>query len=74
MKWCSHCRIARPDTNRYRIAFVGLRYLCDECVLRLDAMGMQVVAVTEEDPRAVDQGRQSRVRAGIGRRLALLVA
>lgn len=73
-KWCSHCRIARPDVNRYRLAFVGLRYLCDECNHRLDAMGMQVVRVTDEDPRATDRGRQSRVRAGIGRRLSLWMA
>ena len=49
--FCSHCR-TEQTVWRYRIAFLGLRFLDVECAARLTAMGMKVDPVTNDDPRA----------------------
>lgn len=70
-RFCSHCR--QPgEVARYRIAYVGLRFLDADCADRLNAMGMGIVAVTDSDQRVADEGRQARKHLGLGRRLALL--
>ena len=67
---CSHCR-QQTTVWRYRMAEVGLRYLCCPCFAALSALGMAIVPVTDADPRTLDLGPEARIRPGIGRRIAL---
>lgn len=52
--YCSNCR-TETTVWRWRLADVGLRFLCVLCSDRLAAMGLFLTAVTADDPRTADR-------------------
>lgn len=51
---CAQCRRV-TEVSRYRLALVGLRYLCLPCFAWTQRVGMVVDPVTDDDPRTVDR-------------------